>query len=250
MEGTSDFVGTNKEHIVISRSGQSTPCKWTAVKCFLLMIFIMIIATAGICIIEYLNHEAKTWSPKFTPPILGPYSTPVCEQYVNKNYSSPLNDQIVTFDQGDDWTLSEIWVYQEEEKYNWTFTVSNAMQLHFSNGVRIPSDETIKSLPYFNATQSSTKITVDTTRKIKYISSLATCGLKLYSAEMDVLNDVELWNETWCKWEKAEWTPPIEIPDGSSIIGLILGMAELDKKKYSQMCAISYLLWETPPNEI
>ena len=72
------------------------------------------------------------------------------------------------------------------------------MQLHFNNGVRIPSDATIQSLPYFNSTQNITKINVDTNRKIKYISSLATCGLRLYSEDYQILNDVELWNQVWC----------------------------------------------------
>ena len=69
---------------------------------------------------------------------------------------------------------------------------------------------------------------MNTDKPIKYISALATCGLRLYDQDGIILNDIEIWNQQFCTFDKVEWTEKQEIPDGSSIIGLTLGMAELD----------------------
>ena len=116
LDGTGEFVGTSKDQIIISRVGQRKACNWNAVKCLILMIIIMVVATTIICIGEAIKHEKRKneWKPKIIPPILGPFSTPTCEEYVNKNYSAPLDDQLVTFEQADDWTLKQIWIYQED----------------------------------------------------------------------------------------------------------------------------------------
>ena len=76
---------------------------------------------------------------------------------------------------------------------------------------------------------------------------MATCGLRLLGADHKILNDLQIWNQHFCTFEKAEWSDLTEIPDGQSIIGLTLGMAVVDESEFSQLCEITYYLWDTPP---
>ena len=76
---------------------------------------------------------------------------------------------------------------------------------------------------------------------------MATCGLRLLDKDKKTLNDMTIWNTQFCTFEKAEWSDLVEIGDGESIIGLTLGMAVVDSRKFSQLCEISYYLWDTPP---
>ena len=76
---------------------------------------------------------------------------------------------------------------------------------------------------------------------------MATCGLRLLDKDHKPLNDLEVWNTQFCTFEEAKWSDEEEIKDGQSIIGLTLGMAVVDDREFSQLCEISYYLWDTPP---
>ena len=52
-----------------------------------------------------------TWTPAFVDPPIGPYSSDLCEEYLNKNLTHPSNRELATFSENEDWTLKEIWVY-------------------------------------------------------------------------------------------------------------------------------------------
>lgn len=54
-----------------------------------------------------------TWKPEIVEPALGPYSSPLCEKYLNANHTSPNTTYLQTFKDDEDWTLTELWIYQE-----------------------------------------------------------------------------------------------------------------------------------------
>ena len=55
--------------------------------------------------------KAPVWEPRVHTPPLGPYTTELCKQYTNFNYTQPDISQINEFAPHEDWSLSEIWIY-------------------------------------------------------------------------------------------------------------------------------------------
>ena len=196
------------------------------------------------------GDKPDDWTPAFIDPPLGPYSSWTCEKYLNKNITHPSPRVMSTYGEHEDWTLKEIWVYQEnahrKTESKWIITI--AIKLIFANGVEVPED--LDEIPYIDYTIANiTKIAVDTSKPIKSLQALAFCGIRLFDADDNILNDVEIWNTFWCPHDHVEWDPKVEIPDGQSLIGLTLGVAEQAMYQESQMCAITYHLWDTPTKQ-
>lgn len=89
-------------------------------------------------------------------------------------------------------------------------------------------------LPYFAPELANiTKVTIDTSKPIKSIQAKAFCGLRLLDADGNTLNSPEEWNTFWCPYDEVDWGDVVELPDNTSLIGLELGMAELEEYEYS-----------------
>ena len=191
--------------------------------------------------------DPDVWNPAFVDPPIGPYSSKLCEEYLNTNYTHPSPRVMSTYQEHEDWTLEEIWVYQENyhRKIESKWIITGAIVLKFANGVSVP--EQLDDLPYFDPTVANiTKVTVDTSKPIKSLQALAFCGIRLFDEDDNILNDVEIWNTFWCPYDHVDWEEKVDIPDGQSLIGLTLGMAEVYNYQTTQMCAITYHLWDTP----
>ena len=191
--------------------------------------------------------KPDVWTPAFVDPPIGPYTSDLCDEYLNKNFTHPTPRVMSTYEEFEDWTLKEIWVYQENahRKIESKWIVTGAIVLKFANGVEVPA--ALDEIPYFDPTIANiTKVTVDTSKPIKSLQALAFCGIRLFDEDNNVLNDIEIWNTFWCPEGHVDWSPKVDIPDGQSLIGLTLGMAEVANYQTTQMCAITYHLWDTP----
>ena len=171
-----------------------------------------------------------TWKPVLVDPVIGPYSSSLCEQYWNKNLTHPEPHTLSTFAEHEDWSLEEIWVYQENyhRKLESKWIITGGIQFKFANGHDIP--EAMDEIPYFDFDPNITNITkvqIDTSKPIKSMQALAFCGIRLFDEDGNVLNSPEVWNTFWCPTDAVQWSDKVDFPEGTSLIGMTLGMAEV-----------------------